>query len=157
MAQLMNAKDAVWAGMGSVYVTVDGNRYCLIQTVKISTKYKKDKKKVPIMGTTVAGNKAGGLSYSGTMSYYYNTSLFRKYLKRYQDSGEDLYFDIVITNEDKTAACGKQTVILKNCNFDDGTVAELEAGGDVLVDESNFTFEKFEMPDEFTELDGMKG
>lgn len=156
MAKVMNAKDAVWAGMGSVYITLDNNRICLIQAVHVTAKYKKDKKKVNIMGTTVVGNKGGSLTYSGSLSHYYNTSLFRKYLKRYQDTGEDFYFDVILTNEDKTSAAGKQTVILKNCNFDDGTIAELQAGGDVLVEESNFTYERFEMPDEFTTLDGMK-
>ena len=152
MAKLMNAKDTVWSGMGSIYVTLDNNRICLIQAVHVVAKYKKDKKKVNVMGTTVAGNKGGSLA----LSHYYNTSLFRKYVKRYQDTGEDFYFDVVMTNEDKTSAAGKQTVILKNCNFDDGTIAELQAGGDVLVEESNFTFERFEMPDEFATLDGMK-
>ena len=38
MAKLMNAKDAVWAGMGSVYITLDNNRICLIQAVHVTAK-----------------------------------------------------------------------------------------------------------------------
>ena len=156
MSRLMNAKDAVWAGAGSVYVTIDGNRYKLLQATKIEATAKKVKKNIPILGRTTMGHKSAGVEYSGTMSAYYNTSIFRKLMKQYQDSGKDSYIDMTVTNEDETASVGTQVVILKGVNFDEQTIAKLEAGGDPLVEDMPFTFESFEMPTEFTDLDGMK-
>jgi hypothetical protein len=155
MTQLMNSKDAVWAGAASVYVTIDGNRYKLIQCTSLEATGKKNKKEIPILGRVSAGNKSAGIKYTGKMSGYYNTSIFRKLLKNYQDTGVDTYFDLTVTNDDETAAVGKQTVILKGCNFDEQIVAKVEAGGDPLVEDASFTFESYEMPTEFTELSGM--
>jgi hypothetical protein len=156
MATLMNAEDAVWAGAGSAYVTIDGNRYNFIQATKVEATGKKQKKQIAIMGRTTYGNKGAGLKYEGKMSFYYNTSIFRKLMKKYQDSGTDFYFDMVVTNKDDTTSVGKQTVILKGCNLDETIITKIEAGGDPLVEDASFTFETYEMPTEFDMLDGMQ-
>ena len=61
-----------------------------------------------------------------------------------------------MTNEDPTATVGRQTVILKDCNLDGGTVAKFDADAEYLEDEFDFTFESWEMPEEFTGLEGMQ-
>jgi ABC-type thiamine transport system substrate-binding protein len=156
MSTLMNAKDAVWAGMAEVYVTIDGNRYNLIQATKVEATVKKSKKDLAILGRTMAGHKAAGGKGSGKISFYYNTSIFRSLMKTYQDDGKDFYFDMTITNKDDTSSVGKQVVILKDCNLDETVVAKCEAGGDPLIEDASFTFESFELPTEFTQLDGMQ-
>lgn len=156
MATLMNAKDAVWAGRGSCYLNINGTRYNFLQATKVSATAKKTKKKIPILGKTSMGNKAAGMAYEGKMSFYYNTSIFRNLIKQYQDKGQDFYFDMVVTNEDETTAVGKQVVILKDCNLDEAVIAMLEAGGDPAVEDASFTYEDFELPTEFTMLDGMQ-
>ena len=47
--KLMNAKDAVYAALGSAYVKIDGIRYLLMQIKNIEATAKVDNKKVPIM------------------------------------------------------------------------------------------------------------
>lgn len=61
-----------------------------------------------------------------------------------------------VTNEDPTSHAGSQTVILKGCNIDEGTVANFNADGEWLEDEINFTFEDVKWATKFKELDGMK-
>lgn len=152
---LMNAKDAVFAGDATCYITLDGVRYLFMQAKSVEATAEKVKKELPIMGTVKMGHKSGGLKYKGKAKFYYNTSIFRKAMKKYQDTGEDFYFDMTGINEDPTSSVGRQTVILKGCNFDDMTIFKAEAGGDALEEESSFTYEDFELPEEFAVLDGM--
>lgn len=153
--KLMNVKDAVYASLGNAYVKLDGTRYLLMQLKSIEVTAKVDNKKVPILGTTISGNKPGTQTYEGKATIYANTSIFRKVLKKYQDTGEATYFDITCNQEDPTASVGKQTIILKDCLISQATLVKLEAGGDELTDDISFTVNSFEMPQEYSLLDGM--
>lgn len=152
----MRARDVVAAKLASCYITVSGNRYLLMQAKKLEAKIEKDKKEVPILGRTGKGNKTVSWKGTGSMTIYSNTSMFTKLLKDYKDTGEDIYFDIQCTNEDSTSAVGRQTVILKDCNLDSGVIAAFDADGDWLEQDVDFTFEDFELPETFAQLDGMQ-
>lgn len=152
----MNAKDAISASLAECFVTIDGSRYNFMQAINLEASIEKAKTQVPILGRTGKGNKSTGWSGSGSATFHFNTSIFRKLLKRFKDTGEDVYFDIQITNEDPTSAVGRQTVILKGCNLDGGTIAKFDADAEYLDEEISFTFEDFEMPEEFSILPGMQ-
>lgn len=156
MANLMMAKDGVFASLAECYVTIDGNRYNFMQAIDLEAKMEKNKTEVPILGKTGKGNKASGWTGSGSATFHYNTSIFRKLMKRYKDTGEDFYFDIQITNDDPTSAAGRQTVILIDCNIDSSILAKFDADGEYLDEDFDFTFEDWEMPEEFKMLDGME-
>ena len=151
----MNARDAISAPLAECYVTIEGNRYNFMQAINLEATLEKNKTEVPILGKTAKGNKASGWSGTGSATFHYNTSIFRKLLLRYKETGEDIYFDIQVTNEDPTSTIGRQTVILKDCNMDGGTLAKFDADGEYLDESIDFTFEDFEMPEEFSMLDGM--
>ena len=142
----MRAKDVISAKLASCYITISGNRYLLMQAKSLEAKFEKDKQEVAILGW----------NGTGSMTIYSNTSMFTKLLKTYKDTGEDFYFDIQITNEDKTSAAGRQTIILKDCNLDEGVIASFDADGDWLEQDVSFTYEDFELPEEFSMLDGMQ-
>ena len=152
----MNARDAISAPLAECYVTIESNRYNFMQAINLEASFKKNKTEVPILGKTAKGNKASGWSGSGSAIFHYNTSLFRKLFLRYKETGEDIYFDIQVTNEDPTSTIGRQTVILKDCNVDGGILAKFDADGEYLDESMDFTFEDFEMPEEFTMLNGMQ-
>lgn len=152
----MLAKDVVAAKLATCYTTIDGNRYLLMQAKSLEAKYKKTKKEVPILGRTTVGHKTTGGEGTGKMTIYSNTPIFTKLLKQYQDTGEDMYFDIQVTNEDKTSAAGRQTIILKDCNLDEGVIAAFDSAGEWLEQDVNFTFESWEYPEAFNMLDGMQ-
>ena len=75
------------------------------------------------MGRVAKGNRSTGAEYSGRAPFYFNTSIFCKLLKRYKDTGEGVYFDIQVTNEDKSTSVGRQTTMLIDCNMDGGIIA----------------------------------
>lgn len=155
-SQTMRARDVVASKLANCFVTVEGQRYLLMQATKLEAKFEKNKKEVPILGRSGIGHRTVGWNGTGSMTIYYNTTMFTKLLKRYKDTGEDIYFDIQITNEDPTSSVGRQTVILKDCNLDSGILAAFDADDNWLEQETDFTFEDFELPEEFRELDGMK-
>lgn len=154
--QTMNAKDAISAKLAECFVTIDGNRYNFMQAINFEANIEKNKVKVPILGRTGQGNKSTGWSGTGSATFHYNTSIFRKYLKKFKDTGEDLYFEIQVTNEDPTSSVGRQTVTLIGVNVDGGLLAKFDAEADYISEEMTFTFEDFEMPEEFDDLPGMQ-
>jgi len=157
MADLtMHAKDAIHGAQGRAYVTIEGNRKLFANLINLEARWDKTKTQVPIMGRISKGNKSTGGEGTGSATFHYNSSMFRELLHRYQETGEDIYFDIQVTNEDKTSAAGRQTTILKDCNMDGGIVALLDADAEYLEDSVDFTFESFELPELYTVLDTMQ-
>lgn len=153
---VMRGKDTVSASLAECYAVLDGTRYNLMQAINLEATMEKTKTEVPILGKTGKGNKASGWTGTGSATFHFNTSIFRKFMKRYKDSGEDFYFDVQVTNEDPTSAVGSQTIILKDCNLDSIILAKFDADGEYLDEDMDFTFEDWEMPEEFKELDGMR-
>lgn len=152
----MNARDAVSASLAECFVTIEGNRYNFMQAINLEAKFEKNKTEVPILGKTGKGNKTTGWKGAGSATFHYNTSIFRELMLRYKNTGEDIYFDIQVTNEDPTSSVGRQTVILKDCNVDGGILTKFDADADYLDEDMDFTFEDFEMPEIFSLLAGMQ-
>lgn len=153
---VMNAKDAVSASLAECFITLDGNRYNFMQAINLEATFEKTKAEVPILGKPGKGNKSTGWKGTGNATFHYNTSLFRELLYRYKNTGEDIYFDIQVTNQDPTSAVGRQTVILKGCNIDGGILTKFDADAEYLDDNIDFTFEDFEIPEKFNLLAGMQ-
>lgn len=151
---IMKGRDTVFAGLAQCFVTIEGRRYNFMQAINLEAKFEKNKIKVPILGKTGKGNKASGWSGTGSATFHYNTSIFRELMVRYKDTGEDVYFEIQISNEDPTSAVGRQTMILMDCNTDGGILAKFDADGDYLDEDMDFTFEDFKMPEAFKDLEG---
>ena len=154
--QSMNAKDAVSASLAECFVTIEGNRYNFMQALNLEASIEKTKSEIPILGRTGNGNKTTGWKGSGSATFHYNTSIFREQLYRYKETGQDVYFDIQITNEDPTSSVGRQTIILKDCNVDGGILAKFDADAEYLDEDLDFTFEDWEMPEQFSHLQGMQ-
>ena len=156
MAQTMKAMDSISAKLAECYVTIGENRYNFMQAINLEAKFEKTKSEVPILGKTGKGHKTTGWNGTGSATFHYNTSIFRKMMEDFKNTGNDVYFDIQITNEDPTSAAGRQTIVLLNCNIDGGILAKFDADSDDPLDEDmDFTFEDFEMPETFKTLDGM--
>ncbi len=152
---IMKGKDTVSAQLAECYVTIEGNRYNFMQAIDLEAKMEKTKTEVPILGKTGKGNKAAGWKGTGSATFHYNTSIFRKVMKKYKENGRDIYFDMVIVNDDPTSAAGSQTITLIDCNLDNIIIAKFDADGEYLDESFDFTFEDWDMPEEFDMLDGM--
>ena len=156
MQSFMNARDALNASLAECYVTIEGRRYNFMQAIDLEAVIERTKVEVPILGRTGRGNKATGWRGKGTATFHYNTSIFRELMYKFKALGEDVYFDIQISNEDPTAGAGRQTVVLKDCNINTSVLAKFDADAEFLAEELDFTFEDFEIPGKFDLLDGMQ-
>ncbi len=153
-ASVMLAKDTLSAALAECYITIGENRYNFMQAINLEAKFGKTKTQIPILGKTGKGNKANGWEGTGSATFHYNTSIFRKMMLDYKDTGKDVYFEIQIINDDPTSDAGRQEILLLDCNIDGGILAKFDADGEYLDEEMDFTFEDFSMPKEFTELAG---
>lgn len=152
----MNAKDSLSAKLAECFVTIGENRYNAFNFIKFEGKLKKKKQTVAILGKTGSGNKSTGWDGTFTAEMHYNVSIYRQMLLDYKNTGADTYFEIQITNEDTTSDAGRQTVVFKNCNLDEGILSMFDASSDNPLSESvSGTFDDFEIPESFTLLDGM--
>lgn len=152
---VMKGKDALSAKLAECFVTIGSNRYNFMQCINLEAKFEKTKTEVPILGKTGSGNKSTGWKGTGSATFHYNTSIFRQMMLDFKNTGEDVYFEIQVTNEDPTTAVGRQTLVFIDCNIDGGILAKFDADGEYLDEEFDFTFEDFKMPESFTLLDGM--
>lgn len=155
MSQTMNAKDTVSASLAECFITIEGNRYNFAQMISLEASFEKTKSKIPILGKTGKGNKATGWEGSGSATMHYNQSILRELMYRYKETGEDVYFDIQVTNEDPTSSIGRQTVILKDTNLDGGILTKFDADSEYLDEDVDFTFDDFEIPEKFKLLSCM--
>lgn len=151
---IMHGKDTLYAGLAECYMTINGRRYNFMQAIELEAKFTKKKTKVPILGKTGKGNKANGWEGTGKAKFHYNTSVFRELMLNYKDTGEDVYFDMQIINDDPTSDAGRQEIDLIDCNLDGGILAKFNADAEYLDEEVDFTFEDFLMPETFKDLSG---
>lgn len=157
MAQTMQARNAISAKMAECYVNMpDGTRYNLMSAINVEVTFEKNKTEVPILGRMNKGHKSTSSTITGSAEFHFNTSVWREMAYKFQETGEDIYFDMYITNEDITASdIGRQTVVLYGCNFDSVILAAFDADSDdVLTESMDFTVERFEMPEKFNPMDG---
>ncbi len=151
----MKGSDAVSASLAECYVTVGVKRYNFMQMINFEASVTKNKNTVPILGQTGRGNKANGWKGVFRGKAHYNQSIFRSLLMEYKETGEDIYFDIQVTNYDPASEAGTQTMIFTGCNIDGGILAKFDAEGDYLSEDITGTFEDFRMPKTFKRLSGM--
>ena len=152
----MKAKDSISAKLAECFVTVGSSRYNFMQAINLEANFEKTKSEVPILGKTGRGHKSTGWNGTGSATFHYNTSIFRQMMEDFKNTGNDVYFDIQITNDDPTSAAGRQTVVLVGCNIDGGVLAKFDADNDDYLDEDmDFTFEDFKIPEKFSLLEGM--
>jgi hypothetical protein len=153
MPKTLNSGDTISGREGRAYAKINGNNEELFMAKTIEATVEKAKSEVKAIGRRMTGHKTTGMTGTGSMTLYYLTTLFRSYLKQYKDSGVDLYFDMVIENEDPTSAAGKQTVLLLNCNLDSTILAKLDGDSDDPMEEdADFTFDDFDILTPFNKI-----
>ena len=77
----MHARNAITASLAECYVTIEGNRYNFMQAINLEANFEKTKTKVPILGKTGKGNKSTGFEGTGSATFHYNSSIFRKLME----------------------------------------------------------------------------
>ena len=110
--------DPISGKEGVAYAKINGNNEELFFAKTIEASVEKAKSEIKAIGRRMTGHKTTGMSGSGKMTLYYLTPLFRQMLKQYKDTGVDIYFDLVVENNDPSSSAGKQTTLLMDCNLD---------------------------------------
>ncbi len=149
MSNNLNFSDTLSGTEAKGFITVDGRNEELFYAKKLESTAEKTKTTGKTLGSRVEQNKATGWKGTGTLTVYYVTSLFREMMIDYIKTGKDVYFDLTVTNEDATSTVGKQTVVLKKCNFDKVGMAMFDVESAVLEEEMAFTFEDVDLLDKF--------
>lgn len=151
----MHAKDVVSAKMAQCYLISGSDRKLLLMAKSLTATVDKEKAEVPILGRMMKGHKTVSMNGSGSLVVYQNTPLFTNMIKEMKSGNADLYFDLMIVNEDPTSDAGRQIITLRDCNIDGGDIALFDADGEWNEQSIDFTFEDFEIVEAFNELAGM--
>jgi hypothetical protein len=152
---IMESKDAIYGSTAQCFITIDGRRFNFMHMTEFESKWEVNITEVPILGKVGMGHKAAGGKGTWSGTAHYNQSHFRAIANGYQKTGVMPYFEIQVTNEDPTSAAGRQTIIHYDCLCDSFTLAKFQAGEEILDEELSGTFERWDMPETFTELSGM--
>lgn len=149
----LNAPDTISGKEGRAYAKIDGNNEDLFFAKTIESTVEKSKSEVKAIGKRMTGHKTTGGNGTGSMTLYYMTPLFRQMIKQWKETGQDIYFDMVIENDDQESSAGKQSVLLIDCNLDSVVLGKLDGDSDDPLDEDvDFTFEDFAILTPFTQF-----
>lgn len=148
--------DAINGKHAKAYATIDGRVEELFYAKSLEATVEKNKVDVPVLGKTNTPQRSQGWSGSGSLTIYYVTSTFRQLMITYMKTGQDFWFDLLITNEQPGSSTGKQTTVLKGCNLDSVTIAQFDAtSDDMLEEEMPFTFSDADLQQQFNQITGV--
>lgn len=145
----LRAGDTISGQEGFAQININGEIHKLFTLKSLEATMEKNKAEVKTIGKRGTQHKATGWTGTGSMTLHYATSLFRKMAIDYIKTGKDIYFDMVVTNDDPTSTLGKQTTVLYNCNIDSVVLAKLDVEADALDEDVEFTFDDVDLIDEF--------
>lgn len=149
----LNAPDTISGKEGRAYAKINGNNEELFMAKTIEANVEKNKSEIKAIGKRMTGHKTTGANGSGSMTLYYLTPLFRSMIKQWKETGVDVYFDMVVENDDQESSAGKQSTLLIGCNLDSVVLAKLDGDSDDALDEDvDFTFEDFDILTAFTKI-----
>ena len=152
MATTIRVQDILNGAAGEAYIQIGDRRRPFMELVSIEATVEKNKVEVPILGRMNKGNKTTGATCSGSATMHKMSTDFAVYMREYLTTGQDVYFDITVTNNDLTSSLGIQRIVLKNCNMDSAVIASLDADDAILDEDIDFTFEGFDIQSKFNEL-----
>ncbi|WP_067843600.1 phage tail tube protein [Amphibacillus sediminis] len=145
------AGDAISGQEGRAYATIDGQVEEMFYVKTLEATAEKQKTEMRTLGKRGTQNKATGWNGTGSMTIYYATSRFRELMYQYMKTGRDVYFDIMIVNEDPSSSIGNQSVVIKNVNLDSVVMAKLDTESEILEEDIDFTFDDVDILNTFSE------
>jgi ligand-binding sensor domain-containing protein len=146
------ATDSISGKEGMVLGTISGKVRELAEIKSLSAKIDKTKKEFKALNYRGTQHKATGWTGTGAVTFYYVTSEWVKMVVDYTKTGKDLYFDMIVVNEDPGSNIGAQRVKLGQCNLDGADIAKVDTEADWLDATFNFTFSEVEILEEFKPL-----
>lgn len=143
--------DTVHGGQAKATAIINGNVEDLFMIRTLEATMEKNKEEGRTIGKRSVQHKAAGWTGTGSMTIYYVTSMFRKLLKEYKNTGRDTYFTITVETEDEGSTIGKQTTSLFFVNINSGIIAKIDVEAAAMDEDMDFTFEDWDLLEEFTD------
>ena len=147
----LSKDDAINAREGVIIANINGKVKELAEVKSLTASVEFNKVDFKALGTGSVQKKTTGWSGTGSMTIYYVTSEWNKIILQYTKYKKVVNFDIIVKNEDSSSSIGKQRVKLSRCTLDGGEIAKMDSDADFLEGSFNFTFEDWELLDEFKE------
>lgn len=151
MAQFLKGKDIVSGQEGEAYMIIDGEVKPMFYVRNLRATVTKQKTEARTLGRRGTQHKSNGWNGTGSMEIFYVTSEFLEYMRIYKETGQDQYFDIQTINRDNTTSVGRQSTTLIDVNLDSVDIAALDAENDLLTQTIPFTFDDFDIGEQFVE------
>jgi hypothetical protein len=152
MGRFLTADEVISGREGEILVNIEGNIITAAEIKKIEAKAVKVKNPFKVIGKRTEQNKTTGAVCTGTMTMYYGNTLWAKLTEDYIKTGKDIFFSILLTNEDPSIALGAQRIRLNGVNLNEVVIASLDADTDFLTQDVAFTFDDFDILNEFTPI-----
>ncbi len=150
MGKYITANEVISGTEGEIWVNVEGSLRQAAEIKKLTATVEKTKNTFKVIGYRGEQNKSTGYKGSGSMTMYYGTSIWAKIMEQYTKTGKDTFFTMIVTNQDPSTTVGKQRVQLNNCNIDNLDVITIDADTEFLTTDVNFTFDSYDILEQFT-------
>ena len=146
---MLKAMDVISGQEAVATMNVNGTVVDLFFAKSIEATFNKEKVYVRTLVNRAKQKKTVGWEGTGSMTVYYCSSIFRELAVEYIKTGKDLFFDLVITNNDATSTIGSQTVALYDVNLDSTILAKFDTESQVMDENMNFSFTGAELLESF--------
>jgi hypothetical protein len=147
----LRAQDTISGALGSCFITMymdrEGKktdtkqRYRFGQVSKLDADIELTKASFIPLGQTEEVNKITGSKGKGSATFKFDTAMFLKMYNYFRETGQEMFFDMQVNNEDKASTAKSQTVTLKNCLLDTIPIARLDTSAATLEANISFTYE----------------
>lgn len=152
MANVMNPQDAAKTNQATVFCTIEGNRYAMLNAKKVEVKANVSSKEVPRLGTVMKGRKSVSLEVEISMTVYKCSNMFDAMIKSFKETGVMPTFDVQVTSNDPTTSFGTDSKIYQNCAIDGDVLLSLaDADGDFIEQEITAYASDFSTASEYTQ------
>lgn len=162
------AKDTINGALGECFIRMKMNRdgtpsdlmqrYRFAQVEKLDTDMEYTKESFTPLGQSTEVSKTTGEKGTGSATFIFNTAMFLMMYKYHQETGQELYFDLVVTLDDDgfsgndgsgDGSSKGQTVTHKNCLLDKIPIARLDTSSKMLKANLSFTYESVSIGNTF--------
>lgn len=133
---LFNPQDAPSAKLATLFCTIDGKRYAMINAKNLEVTASVDNADIPRLGSPIKGKKPNGLEIKLTFTIYKVTEMFDKLIEQYKNTGVMPLFEVQVANDDPATVIGRTEKIYRDCTIDgDVLLSMFDADGDVIEQE----------------------
>jgi len=146
----LTADEVITGREGMVQANINGTIRELAEIRKLEARTALNKTEFKVLGFRGTYNKVTGFTCTGSMTMYYNTSLYAEIVEIYMKTGVLAPIHIIVLNEDPSSSIGRQRVRLNQAILNEVVVAKVDADAEFLDTEAAFSFVDYDLLDKFT-------